>query len=255
MERLSDKPMDCLVEARELRKWFDEQVVLDGLDFCLKEKETVVILGKSGTGKSVFLQNIIGLIQPNEGELKVLGIDLMKLDEDENDELLTEVRRNVGFLFQGGALYDSMTVEENLRFPLLRQPEKPSKSEMARMIDEMLESVGLLEAKKKKPSDISGGMQKRIALARTLILKPRIMLYDEPTTGLDPATSREISLLIKEQQQRHGISGIVITHDMPCAKITADRILVLRDGQFSVEGSYDELAKHEDEWVRGFFTN
>lgn len=241
----------CLIEARGLEKWFADQVVLRGINFCLAPKETVVVLGKSGTGKSVFLQCIVGLLRPDAGSLRVLGTDILQLDEDSDQ--LTEVRRNVGFLFQGGALYDSLTVEENLKFAVKRQPNRPSKKELDKMVDRYLESVGLPGTRDKKTSELSGGMRKRIALARTLMLEPRIMLYDEPTTGLDPASAREISYLIREQQQK-GISGIVITHDMPCARIVSDRIVMFREGRVYAEGSYDELAECDDPWIRTFFT-
>jgi len=244
----------CLVEARGLEKWFDRQHVLHGIDLCLRENETIVILGKSGTGKSVFLQTIVGLIKPDAGSLHVLGTDMVKLDEDEDADRLTEVRRNVGFLFQGGALYDSLTVEENLKFAVKRQPNRPPRQVLNEMVDHYLESVGLPDTKHKKPADLSGGMRKRIALARTLMLEPKVMLYDEPTTGLDPASSREISHLIREQQEQKGISGIVITHDMPCAEIVSDRIVMFREGRVYAEGTYRELALRSDPWIKSFFT-
>lgn len=243
----------CLIEARGLEKWFGRETVLNGIDLCLRPSETIVILGKSGTGKSVFLQTIVGLLNPDGGALRVLGTDIKGLEED--SEELTKVRRNVGFLFQGGALYDSLTVEENLEFAVKRQPNPPSRAELAKMVDHYLESVDLLDTKHKKPAQLSGGMRKRIALARTLMLEPKVMLYDEPTTGLDPASSREISSLIRAQHKGRNVeAAIVITHDMPCARIVSDRVVMFRDGKVFAEGTYEELEQQHDPWIRSFFT-
>ena len=238
-----------VIEARKLTKAFGENVVIKDVSFDLNYKENIVILGKSGTGKSVLIKRIVGLHEPDAGELKVLGKDLNKLDKDE----LVQLRLKVGYLFQGGALYDSMTVRENLLFPIERQTEKIPREEREEAIIEALSNVGLEKAIDKMPSELSGGMKKRIALARTLILKPEIVLYDEPTTGLDPVTSKEISELIIHMQNKFNISAIIITHDISCVKVVSDRIFIIKDGLFGVEGTYDELKNSDDEWVRSFF--
>ncbi len=238
-----------VVVARHVKKAFDGLVILSNVNFNLHKKENIVVLGKSGTGKSVLIKSLVGLVEPDEGELKVLGKDIFNLDADEMEDL----RREVGYLFQGGALYDSMNVCKNMEFPLKRQVKKLSKGEIKDLVEESLESVGLIESMRKMPSELSGGMKKRIALARTLILKPKIMLYDEPTTGLDPVTSREISNLIMEMKEKYAISSMIITHDLACAKLTADRMFILKDGTLDIEGSYDELEQSDDPWVRAFF--
>jgi phospholipid/cholesterol/gamma-HCH transport system ATP-binding protein len=192
---------------------------------------------------------MVGLLTQNAGSLKIFGKEVKDLKEAE----LKELRIRTGFLFQSGALYDSMTVEQNLEFPLTRVLKLTDKSEIKQRIEEVLEGVGLSDAIDKMPSDLSGGMRKRVGLARTLILKPEIMLYDEPTTGLDPITSREISELMLEMQEKYQTSSVIITHDMACAKITGDRVLVLNDGAFIAEGNYEELENGPDELVRSFF--
>ena len=192
---------------------------------------------------------MVGMLTQDSGSLKVFGKEVTSLSHDE----LKELRIRVGFLFQSGALFDSMTVRQNMEFPLTRVLKLHDKAEIDQRVEEMLEGVGLLDAIDKMPSDLSGGMRKRIGLARTLILKPEIMLYDEPTTGLDPSTSREISELILEMQQKYQTSSVIITHDMACAKITADRVLVMNDGAFVAEGTYDELEATEDNLVKHFF--
>ena len=239
-----------VVSAQGLRKAFGDFEVLRGASLTLQRQENVAVLGKSGTGKSVFIKCLVGLIRPDDGTLRVLDEDVLRYRRDRE---WTPLRRRVGYLFQGGALYDAMTVRENMEFPLRRLPDKPGRGEIRDTVEEMLDNVGLLEAINKMPAELSGGMKKRIALARTLVLKPEIMLYDEPTTGLDPVTSKEISRLINEMQKKYGISSVIITHDIACVKITADRIAMLRDGQFQVEGTYDELKSSDDAWVRSFF--
>lgn len=224
--------------------------VLNGLDLSIKEGENLVMIGRSGSGKSVVIKCIVGLIIPDKGEIKVFDKTVINLPNAQ----LNEIRLKIGFLFQNAALYDSMTVRQNLEFPLKRQQKNLSAKERNDRILEELENVGLADAIDKMPSELSGGMQKRIALARTLILNPSVILYDEPTTGLDTITSKEISELILSIQKKNKTSSLIITHDMACAKLTGDRIVILKDGVIHAEGSYEELEKSEDEWVRSFFT-
>lgn len=223
--------------------------ILKGVDLTVNKGENLVVLGKSGSGKSITIKCLVGLVTADKGEIKVFDTDITTLDNNE----LNAVRVRIGFLFQNSALYDSMTVRENLAFPLKRHSKKLSAEEVEAAIIEALDSVGLAEAIDKMPSELSGGMRKRIGLARTLILKPEIILYDEPTTGLDTITSREISELILAIQKKNKTTSIIITHDMACAKLTADRLVILKDGVIDAEGTYDELEKSEDEWVRSFF--
>ena len=237
-----------IIELSRVKKSFGKTKVLDDVNLFAEKGETVVILGKSGTGKSVILQCIIGLLKPDYGTVKVFGSDIFGLNEDE----FLDFRKRTGFLFQSGALYDSMSVRENLEFPLVRHYDY-EKDELERRVKLSLEEVGLESAIDKMPSELSGGMRKRIGLARTLILEPEIMLYDEPTTGLDPATSRDISNLIREVQRQRNITSIIITHDMECVRITADRIAVLKEGSFITDGKYDEVSKSTDEFVKSFF--
>lgn len=223
--------------------------ILKGVNIQVNKGENLVVLGKSGSGKSVTIKCLVGLVAADKGSIKVFGTDITTLNENE----LNHVRVRVGFLFQNAALYDSMTVRENLEFPLKRHFKNLSQEECEAAIFESLNSVGLAEAIDKMPSELSGGMRKRIGLARTLILKPEIILYDEPTTGLDTITSREISELMMAIQKKNKTSSIIITHDMACAKLTADRIIILKDGVINAEGNYEELEKSKDEWVRSFF--
>lgn len=243
------KKQEAVIRVSRLKKTFGNKEVLKEMTINVKKGENVVVLGKSGSGKSVLIKCIVRLIDPDGGELNVLGKDVLTLNHSELDVL----RKKIGFLFQSAALYDSMTVRENLEFPLRRTKEFKYKREVDRLVLEALENVGLKEAIHKMPDELSGGMRKRIGLARTLILKPEIMLYDEPTTGLDPVTAREISMLIIEMQKKYNISSIIITHDMSCARITSDRILIIHDGQFIAEGTYDELEKSKDPFVSSFF--
>lgn len=236
-----------VIELRSLKKAFGDHEVLKKVDLQVAKGENVVVLGKSGSGKSVIIKCIVQLIKPDAGEIFVLGQDLQKLEESE----LLKARKKIGFLFQSGALYDSMSVRENLEFPL--RNEKLSKEEVDKRVIEALQSVDLESSINKKPSELSGGMRKRLGLARTLILKPEVMLYDEPTTGLDAATSKEISQLIVKIQAEQQTSSIIITHDLVCAKITANRIVVLKDGEFFTEGTYDELQNSKDSSVSSFF--
>ena len=213
-----------IVEMKNVHKSFDGHQVLKGIDLIVHKGENLVVLGKSGSGKSVLIKCIVGLVLPDEGEVCVFGRNISALKYKE----LNEVRVKVGFLFQSAALYDSMTVGENLAFPLKRHFKNLSAEETKKIIDEGLDSVGLKESIDVMPSELSGGMSKRIGLARTLILKPEIMLYDEPTTGLDTITAKEISELIVQMQKKNKISSIIITHDLACAKITSDRIEMLK---------------------------
>lgn len=237
-----------VLEIKDLKKSFGNFTVLKNINLVVNKGETVVLLGKSGTGKSVILQCIIGLQLPSEGTIKVFNTEFMKLPEDKRNIF----RRRIGFLFQSAALYDSMTVRENLEFPVIRQPDY-KKDDLTPKVKEQLENVGLLNAIDKMPSELSGGMKKRVGLARTLMLNPEMILYDEPTTGLDPVTSNEISHLILDMQKKYGVTSIIVTHDMPCTKLVADRIVVLNEGTLTADGTYEELEKSDDEFVRGFF--
>lgn len=246
---IENKPV---IEIKNLNKSFGDNHVLRGFDFILNESENVAVLGKSGSGKSVLIKCIIGLIPIDSGQLKVLGKSIPDLNQKEIDH----IRRDVGFLFQGSALYDSMSVKENLMFPLRRHRGKDNEAKPLNLrIEEALDSVGLLHTLDLMPSELSGGMKKRVALARTLILQPKIILYDEPTGGLDPITAREISHLINEVQSRHKAAALIITHDLICAKITTNRIAILSEGKNYVEGSYDELEGSSDSVVQEFFKN
>jgi len=238
-----------IVAMNGVYKSFEGHQVLKGVDITVSKGENLVVLGKSGSGKSVLIKCIVGLVSPEEGEVRVFGENISALKY----KRLNEIRVKIGFLFQSGALYDSMTVGENLAFPLKQHFKKLSKAETEKIITEGLDDVGLKESVDTMPSELSGGMRKRIGLARTLILKPDIMLYDEPTTGLDTITAKEISELIIRMHEKKHISSIIITHDLACAKITADRIVMLKDGVITAEGTYDELAKSSDEWVKSFF--
>lgn len=239
----------AVVEMVHLKKSFDNNHVLRDINLVINKGENVVVLGKSGTGKSVLIKCIVGLVDIDDGKLIIFGQDISELKEKE----LIAMRRKIGFLFQSGALYDSMSVRENLEFPLRRQLKSIPKDEINALIMEALQNVGLADAIEKSPSELSGGMRKRLGLARTLILKPEIMLYDEPTTGLDPITSKEISKLILEVQKKYNTSSIIITHDIECARLTGNRIIVIKEGVCAAEGNFEELKNSEDTWVRSFF--
>jgi phospholipid/cholesterol/gamma-HCH transport system ATP-binding protein len=237
------------VAMEHLKKSFGDHPVLRDINLVMNKGENLVILGQSGTGKSVLIKCIVGLLDPDEGKLLIFGQNTAELSENE----LIELRKKIGFLFQSSALYDSMTVRENLEFPLRRQLRSLSREQMDGLVKEALQNVGLADAIEKTPSELSGGMRKRLGLARTLILKPEIMLYDEPTAGLDPITSKEISTLILEVQHTYDTSSIIITHDIDCAKRTANRIIVIKEGVCVAEGSYADLRASADPWVRSFF--
>ena len=239
-----------VIDIKGLCKSFGkDNDVLNGVDLIVHKGENLVVLGKSGSGKSITIKCLVRLIEADKGEIKVFDTDVSTLDNYE----LNAIRVRIGFLFQNSALYDSMTVRQNLQFPLKRHSKKLSSKEVDDAVIEALESVGLADVIDKMPSELSGGMRKRIGLARTLILKPEIILYDEPTTGLDTITSREISELIVAIQKKNKTTSIIITHDMACAKLTGDRLVILKNGVINSEGSYDELANSDDEWVRSFF--
>jgi len=241
--------MEKVIEIADLKKSFGKNEVLKGVSLDLIRGENLAILGESGTGKSVLIKCVVGLIPVDSGTIKVLERTVNNLLGNELDEL----RKKVGYLFQGGALYDSMTVRQNLEFPVRRTQVSKKKGEINDMVEEALENVGLLDAINKMPAELSGGMKKRIGLARTLILKPEIILYDEPTTGLDPVTSGEISELILEVQEKYNTSSIIITHDMKCAKMTANKLKLMMDGKIFTQGTYDELSKSDDNYVSAYF--
>jgi phospholipid/cholesterol/gamma-HCH transport system ATP-binding protein len=238
----------ALIEIRSLSKSFEDNHVLRGIDLDVEQGSTVVILGKSGTGKSVLLKVIVGLISPDAGSVCIGGGEVVGMRRKE----LNELRRSMGYLFQSAALYDSMSVRGNLAFPLVRQ-EKLDGDELEARIVNQLRLVGLLDAIDKMPAELSGGMKKRIGLARALITNPKIMLYDEPTTGLDPITSREISYLMKSLQERYQPTSIAVTHDMQCARIIADTAAILHDGLLDQRGTIESLERSQDPSVRSFF--
>jgi len=248
--KISNKTKDqsIMVEVDKLSKSFGEKVVLKDFTMKLIKGENLVILGKSGSGKSVFIKLLVRLLDYDKGCIKILDKDVAQLNQHD----LNILRQKIGFLFQSAALYDSMSVKENLEFPM-RVLKDVTAEEKEKLVKETLSNVGLADAINKKPSELSGGMRKRIGLARTLILKPEIILYDEPTTGLDPITSKEISKLILEMQKKYNTTSIIITHDMDCAKITSNRVIILKDGAAGAEGTFDELSKSEDAFVHSFF--
>lgn len=239
-----------IVVIKNLKKSYGANVVLNGFDLELFQGENLVVMGKSGSGKSVMIKCLIGLEKADEGSIEVMNQDINTLSNEALDELRTEV----GFLFQGSALYDSMSVRENLEFPLRRHKQKFGNIEdTTPLVMEALESVGLAHTINLMPSELSGGMKRRIALARTLILKPKIILYDEPTTGLDPITSKEILLLMIEVQKKYNTSAIIITHDVDCARMISNRMILLIDGINYIEGTYQELSSSKDAKVQAFF--
>lgn len=248
-KKVPAKKDEIVIHIAGLKKAFGEHEVLKNINLDVKRGENVVILGKSGEGKSVTIECVVGKLVQDEGTLTVFGDDVSEMNERE----LKELRTKIGFLFQGAALYDSMTVRENMEFPLTRVLKLKDQAEIDQRVEDVLESVGLTDAIDKMPSDLSGGMRKRAGLARTLIVQPEIMLYDEPTTGLDPITSREISQLILQMQKKYKTTSIIITHDMECASITADRVVIMHEGEYIAEGTFDDLEKSKDEFVMSFF--
>jgi len=246
---VQSKKAEPVIEIDNLKKSFGTQAVLTNVSLKLFNGENLVVLGKSGSGKSVLIKCIVRLLLPDSGKINVLGEDLSTLKSEE----LGVLRQKIGFLFQSGALYDSMTVKQNLEFPLLRIRKNLSQKEIDEKIAEVLENVGLSDSLNKMPSQLSGGMRKRISLARTIVVDPMIMLYDEPTTGLDPVTSDEISLLINDVQKKYKTSSIIITHDIECARATANRVVMLKDGEVYLEGNLDQFEKSADQLVKSFF--
>jgi phospholipid/cholesterol/gamma-HCH transport system ATP-binding protein len=246
------QPIDTsknVITIRGLKKSFDELEILRGVDLYLHPSENLVVLGRSGTGKSVLIKIISGLLKPDEGYVNVLGKEVAKISGKELDQL----RLKIGFSFQNSALYDSMTVRENLEFPLVRNLKNMTRKEIDTLVETVLDAVGLSQTINQMPSELSGGQRKRIGIARTLILKPEIMLYDEPTAGLDPITSMDINNLINEVQERFKTSSIIITHDLTCARATGDRIVMLLDGQFQYQGTFEEIFRNDDPRVRSFY--
>jgi phospholipid/cholesterol/gamma-HCH transport system ATP-binding protein len=239
--------VDKVVEINHLEKAFNGHEVLKDISLFVNKGENLVIMGKSGTGKSVLIKCLVKLIEPDRGEIKILGEDIQALSEKE----LNEIRKKVGFLFQSAALYDSMTVRENLEFPL--RDSKKTHEEVSKLVEEALNNVGLPDVIDKMPAELSGGMRKRVGLARTLILQPEVIFYDEPNTGLDPITTREISKLIVELQHKYQTSSIIITHDSECARITGNRIMLINEGVCVAQGTFEEMEHSKDSWVHSFF--
>lgn len=240
---------ETVIEINNLKKSFFQQEVLKDVSLNLFNGENLVVLGKSGSGKSVLIQCIVRLINSDSGTINIFGEDVSKLNNND----LGELRKKIGFLFQSGALYDSMSVKQNLEFPLKRVKKDLNQKEINEKVNEVLENVGLSDALNKMPSQLSGGMRKRISLARTIILDPLIMLYDEPTTGLDPVTSHEISSLINDVQKKYKTSSIIITHDIECARTNADRLIMLLDGSIYKEGNLESFEKSSDSLIKSFF--
>ena len=247
MKNVLDIEKKVVICVEGLYKHFGENHVLNGFHMELLEAENLVIMGKSGSGKSVMIKCLMGLMHPDKGKLEIMGQDVLKLDHERLDKL----RKQIGFLFQGSALYDSMTVRENLEFPLRKQNMPQSKKD--ELVYDALENVGLKHAVELMPDELSGGMKRRIALARAIILHPKIIIYDEPTTGLDPITAKEIIQLMRDIQKKHGSAALIITHDVDCSRVIADRMILLIDGINYAEGSFQELQASTDENIRAFF--
>jgi phospholipid/cholesterol/gamma-HCH transport system ATP-binding protein len=240
---------EALIKIENINVSFGKNHVLQNLNLTVNKGENVVVLGKSGSGKSVLIKCIIGLIKPNSGKINVFNQDITQLSHDQLDH----IRTRIGFLFQSNALYDSMTVRENLEFPLRRHSKNKSKEEVDTLVKEALANVGLPNTENMMPAELSGGMKKRIALARTLILKPEIILYDEPTTGLDPITGKEISNLMLDIQKKYNTTSIIISHDIYCVKIVANRIMMIIDGKDYANATYKELEQSNDNKIKSFF--
>ena len=238
-----------VISIQDLYKSFGDLHVLRGVNLEVEKGQNVVVLGRSGTGKSVLIKIISGLLMADRGSVKVLGKEVGDLDEKQ----LRELRKRIGFSFQNSALYDSMTVRENLEFPLVRNVNNLTRKEIDGSVEEVLESVGLLKAINQSPAELSGGQRKRIGIARTLIMNPEVMLYDEPTAGLDPTTCIEINELINEVKEKYHTSSILITHDLTCAKMTGDKLAMLLDGKFVKQGTFEEVFSSDDERIKSFY--
>ncbi|MEC4005601.1 ATP-binding cassette domain-containing protein [Flavobacterium sp. SUN052] len=239
------KTEETVIEIKNLKKSFGNLAVLNDVSLQLHKEENLVVLGKSGGGKSVLIKCIVQLIKADKGTISVFGKDI--------NEGIYDIRKKIGFLFQNGALYDSMTVKQNLEFPLRRLKKELTESEIDSKVLEALENVGLQDVLNKMPSQLSGGMRKRISLARTIIVDPEIILYDEPTTGLDPVTSEEISVLINDIQKKYKTASIIITHDIECVRTVADRIIMIKDGEVYKDGTLAEFENETDEYISSFF--
>ena len=247
MEILNDR--ERIIHIKDLYKSFGDNHVLQGINLDVFNKENVAVLGRSGTGKSVLIKIICGLLVQDSGNVQVLGKEVNDLSHKE----LQKLRLEIGFSFQHSALYDSMTVRENLAFPLVRNKKQLSRAEVTREIESVLDDVGLLQTIDQMPSELSGGQRKRVGIARTLILRPKIMLYDEPTSGLDPITCIEINKLINHVKVKFNTTSIIITHDLTCAKMTGDRVAMLFDGKFLKQGTFEEVFASEDERIQDFY--
>ncbi|MBW8523770.1 ATP-binding cassette domain-containing protein [Chryseobacterium chendengshani] len=249
---MMENNLQTVLELKNITKIFGENHVLNGFNLKLVEGESLVIMGKSGSGKSVMVKCLVGLIKPDTGTITIKGEDITSMEHKELDIL----RNEIGFLFQGSALYDSMTVRENLEFPLRRRKDQSDHfTETETLVTEALKDVGLEQTIDLMPSELSGGMQRRIALARALILKPKIMIYDEPTTGLDPITAKEIIELLRNIQLKYKTSSIIITHDVDCARVISSRMILLVDGVNYAEGTFQELSNSDDPQIKAFFKN
>ncbi|MBO0331902.1 ABC transporter ATP-binding protein [[Muricauda] lutisoli] len=241
---------EVVVRIQDLYKSFGDNHVLNGFNMMLRKGENLVVMGKSGSGKSVMIKCLVGLMTPDSGLVEVLGEDIASLDQVDLDEL----RSDIGFLFQGSALYDSMTVRENLEFPMRRHRKKfEGITDTLPLVQEALENVGLAHTMDLMPEELSGGMKRRIALARAIILKPKLILYDEPTSGLDPITAKEIIGLMRSIQKKYGTSALIITHDVDCARVISERMILLVDGINYAEGTYEELVASTDPKINAFF--
>ncbi|MCE7059897.1 ABC transporter ATP-binding protein [Dyadobacter sp. CY343] len=244
-----NQPEAPVINIQDLHKSFGSLHVLRGVDLRVEKGENVVVLGRSGTGKSVLIKIIAGLLKQDRGDCLVLGQEVSTLNQKE----LRDLRMKIGFSFQNSALYDSMTVRENLEFPLVRNVANLTRAEINEQVETVLDAVGLLQTINQVPSELSGGQRKRIGIARTLILQPEIMLYDEPTAGLDPITCLEINELINEVKEKYHTSSIIITHDLTCARATGDKIAMLLDGQFLKQGTFEEVFNTEEERIKSFY--
>lgn len=246
---MAENNTETVIHIEGLKKSFGDQHVLRGVDLDVSRGENVVVLGRSGTGKSVLIKIMVGLLKPDAGKVVILGQDVEKLRGKELDDF----RQKVGFSFQSSALYDSMSIRENLEFPLVRNVRNLSRADIDKAVEKALDDVGLSQTINQMPSELSGGQRKRIGIARTLILNPEVMLYDEPTAGLDPITSVEINNLINDVQKRLGATSIIITHDLTCAKTTGNRVAMLLDGQFKRVGTFDEVFADQDQRIQQFY--